>query len=299
MDARIIRIAMLNADEPVAVVSAQMGSYGAIFHDLLAKAASRISPTTTIESTEFDVVKGEYPENAAYFDAILITGAAAAAYDDEPWIHRLDAYVQGLYQQHPRVRMFGSCFGHQLICQSLLRGCGVVVEKNPKGWELGVREIRLGPEFLAALGGGAEGSVSGTRPPTPAITEQEDHQREGHLLRLQFVHADHVKIPSPELLPGSMSVVGYTERCAVQGVYEPARVLTYQGHFEFDRFVNSETAKVFGASWEVQQLEEALSAMDYDDDSHRAAEMVVRFLLEAPRDETCRGGLTTPPTEVF
>jgi GMP synthase-like glutamine amidotransferase len=294
MISRTIRIAVLNTDVPVPAVCAKLGSYGAIFHHLLSKAASRVSPTTTIESAEFDVVKGEYPERVADFDAILITGAAASAYDNADWIHSLDAFVWDLYHRHPSVRMFGSCFGHQLICQSLLKRYGVVVERDPKGWELGVQEIRLSPRFLAALGDPQESENRALRPPTPGMAEQ-DSAKDGHSLRLQFVHADHVNITSPELLPESFIVIGRTEHCAVQGIYEPARVLTYQGHFEFDKFVNSETAKVFGASWASQKLDEALASMDNEDDSYAAADMVIRFLLEEPADT--QWGLITPPAE--
>ncbi|KAI1856013.1 hypothetical protein JX265_011910 [Neoarthrinium moseri] len=256
---RSVRVAMLNADIPVPNVRAKAASYGAIFQSLLAAAASRIRSGTSIHSSEFDVVQGQYPEELADFDAILITGSAASAHDDAEWIRRLDAYVLDVYQNHPRIRMFGSCFGHQLLCQSLLREFGVCVEKDPNGWELGVQEITLSPRFCEAVGRGQSDSQS---------------------LRLQFVHADHVKIPEPERWPDSWILVGSTSHCVVQGVYEPERVLTLQGHFEFDRFINSETLKVFGAAWEPWRLDQALKAIDADDDAERAAEMVARFLTE-------------------
>jgi GMP synthase-like glutamine amidotransferase len=305
MEARAVRIAMLNADIPVPNVRARLGTYGAIFHRLLVEAASRISLGSVIESTDFDVVQGEYPEDLSNFDAMIISGSAAAAYDDASWVRKLDAYILSVYQDHPRIRIFGSCFGHQLICQSLFRNHGVLVEKDPKGWELGVHKIQFTEKFSAALGPSLKpkGLLLGKRPLTPSTETGRDADglRSSEALRLQFVHADHVKIPHGDTLPPPWMVIGSSKHCAVQGIYEPGRVLTLQGHFEFDRFVNSETINVFGASWAPERLAKALHDMDADDDADKAAEMVARFLAGQNYDQenyNCRTGLITPPVEV-
>jgi GMP synthase-like glutamine amidotransferase len=274
---------MLNADIPVPNVFAQRApTYGRIFHQLLAQA----SPNVTIQSQDFDVMQDNYPESLMDFDAIIVSGSANSAYDDLPWVHKLDAYILDVYTHQPRVKIFGSCFGHQLVCQSLLKEYGVKVEQDPNGWEIGVKEITLHPRFR---------EVFGKRIPSANLDAS---------MRLQFVHHDHVVIPSPELLPTSWMSVGSTPHCAVQGVYEPGRVLTLQGHFEFDRSVNSECIKHFFApKWEAERLEEALAAIEADDDSKDAARMIVGFFLE---DEVVReftghevvGGLLTPPNEL-
>lgn len=271
---------MLNADIPVPTVLAHRApTYGLIFHSLLVAA----SPATPIHSVDFDVQKGEYPPSLDDFDALIISGSASSAYDDEPWVRQLEAYIRDVYTYHPRVKIFGSCFGHQVVCQSLLGDYGVIVEKDGKGWEIGVKEIRLHKEFLQAFGKRAD--VSGC---------SEDRVKEK--VRLQFVHHDHVVIPSPESLPISWVVVGRTEHCAVQGVYEAGRVFTLQGHFEFDRFVNSEVIKAFlAASWSSEKLQEALDAIDADDDSVAVARMVVQFFSEENRSYQNNEGLLTPP----
>jgi hypothetical protein len=67
----------------------------------------------------------------------------------------------------------------------------------------------------------------------------------------------------------------------MQGVWKRGRVLTYQGHAEFDRFVNGETIKVFGTPiWKKEMVEEALRRVDRDDDSVWAAGVMLRFFLE-------------------
>jgi GMP synthase-like glutamine amidotransferase len=283
MMASQIRICMLNADIPVPNVFAQRApTYGRIFHELLAQA----SPNITIQSQDFDVMQDEYPESLTDFDAIIVSGSANSAYDDLPWIHKLDAYIRDVYTRHPRVKIFGSCFGHQLVCQSLLKEYGVKVEQDPNGWEIGVKEITLHPGFRRAFG-----------KRTPSVNLDTS-------MRLQFVHHDHVVIVSPELLPTSWMSVGSTQHCVVQGVYEPGRVLTLQGHFEFDRFVNSECIKhFFEPTWDVERMEEALAAIEADDDSKNAARMIVGFFFnnEAAGEHTGHevvGGLLTPPNEL-
>jgi GMP synthase-like glutamine amidotransferase len=278
-----IRICMLNADIPVPNVFAQRApTYGRIFHQLLAPA----SPKITIQSTDFDVIQDKYPGSLEDFDAIIVSGSANSAYDDLPWIHKLDAYVRDVYTHHPHIKIFGSCFGHQIICQSLLKEYGVKVVQDLNGWEIGVKNITLHSRFR---------EVFGKRTESANVAES---------MRLQFVHHDHVVIPSPELLPTSWMSVGNTQHCAVQGVYEPGRVLTLQGHFEFDRFVNSECIKhFFDPIWEVERLQEALAAIEADDDSKDAAQMIVGFFMEAEvaqdgAGHDVIGGLLTPPNEL-
>jgi hypothetical protein len=140
MASSTIRICMLNADIPVPNVFAKRApTYGRIFHTLLQSA----SPDITIESTDFDIMKQQYPDSLDHFDTIIVSGSANSAYDDFPWIHRLDAYIKHVYATEPRVKIFGSCFGHQIICQSLLKSYGVRVEQDPNGWEIGVHDITL------------------------------------------------------------------------------------------------------------------------------------------------------------
>ncbi|KAI9902588.1 hypothetical protein N3K66_001940 [Trichothecium roseum] len=287
-----LRIAMLNADEPApAVCEKRAATYGQLFHVLLSKAADRVRPNLTILADDYDVVRGEYPPSASDYDLLIVTGAAASAYDDLDWARNLDVYLSKVYEESPRVRMFGSCFGHQIICQSLLRKHGVTVEKNPQGWEVGVHEIQLNNNFLQALGPQPSLFPTSTvaRPPTPDAANDPSPK----VLRLQLIHSDHVKVPEDRGLPAGWMTMGRTDRCAIQGTYCPGRVLTYQGHFEFDRFVNAETLKVFGAKWERHRIQDGLNAIEMDDDSDKFADFVVRFLLEG-RAADHGDGLITP-----
>ncbi|KAH7402953.1 class I glutamine amidotransferase-like protein [Pyrenochaeta sp. MPI-SDFR-AT-0127] len=286
--AHTIRICMFNADVPVPIVHAQKAStYGRIFHQILAAAGRQILPNTIIESIDYDVMKGEFPASLADVDAIFVSGSAYSTYDDKEWIRRLDDYIFGVYCSHSKVKIFGSCFGHQLICQSLLKRFGVKIEADPKGWEIGVKEIALHERFRHMLGKNSKCLASQSIPKK---------------MRLQFVHHDHVVIPNPEILPSSWVMLGSTQHCAVQGVYEPGRILTFQGHFEFDRLVNSETIKFFFPTWAPEVLKETLEAIDSEDDAISAAEIVLRFLAEKSMDECAAthaidDGLFTQPLQ--
>lgn len=160
---------------------------------------------------------------------------------------------------------------------------GAHVTKDPKGWELGVHPVKLTEPFREHVNL-ARGVKLGEVPAE---------------LRFQFIHADHVVIP-PTSLPPDWMIVGSSEHCAVQGVFQPDRVLTYQGHFEFDRFINAETVKVFGVAWDDGIREAALRSIDEDDDAGAAAEIAARFLLGESEEKSSLqvSGLLTPPEDV-
>ncbi|KAF2805002.1 uncharacterized protein BDZ99DRAFT_467211 [Mytilinidion resinicola] len=302
MSPSTLHIAILDTDTPVPTVLAKRGLYSDIFTSLLQDASSRLS-WPTITTTAYDIVAGLYPPTALLptLSGILITGSAASSYDKTPWVQLLDAWISFIYVNYPKIKIFGSCFGHQIVCQSLLREYGVRVERDGSGWEVGVHEIRLAKEFLGAFSAmkstgmkeaGKELKQLPTPDDTPSPTSSpsaEASAADPSILRLQFVHADHVVLtpshhsPAPFSLPSDWVLLGSTPHCHCQGVYQPSRILTFQGHFEFDRFVNSETIKIFGkiAGWDDARVKEVLEAIDADDDSLRAAEMVVKFFADA------------------
>lgn len=87
-------------------------------------------------------------------------------------------------------------------------------------------------------------------------------------------------------LPAGFHSIGSSEHCVLQGVWQEDRVLTFQGHAEFDRFINGETVKVFGdLVWEEGFMKRALEMVDRDDDSTWAAGVMLRFFLESVREE--------------
>jgi GMP synthase-like glutamine amidotransferase len=158
----------------------------------------------------------------------------------------------------------------------------VRVDAEPRGWEIGVKSIAMNSTFRSIF------AKQGFEIP--------------ETVRMQFVHGDFVVVPDMDALPEGWSVLGSTPWCANQGLMEAGRVLTFQGHFEFDRFVNGETVKTFFAKKAPEWLEESLNAVDADDDAELAAEMVLHFAMqETPTGQRKTynnvGGLVTPPEE--
>lgn len=274
-----LNLAIINTDISVPTVNAERGSYGAIFHRVLEAAALRTKSPIQINSTEFDAVNGVLPSTGPDYltkiDAILVSGSVHTVYKSRgnDWIARLEAFLGDVYLKHPHIRFFGSCFGHQIICQSLLRRLGVdaYVERNPAGWELGVHEVELTERFRKDVG--------------PLATKSVDRECL-ESLKIQLVHGDHVKLPmstdGTPMLPPSWSLIGSTQKCAVQGLFQPGRVLTFQGHFEFDGWTNAETIKAFGEHWDdAERVTEGVRrAIDNEDDGPKIAEMVLLFLTE-------------------
>ncbi|KAE8373328.1 class I glutamine amidotransferase-like protein [Aspergillus bertholletiae] len=295
-------IAVLDADVPVPAVYKARGLGSTQFRSLLQAAAARLSEAgrrITIFTSAYDVVGGAFPPLeslrttkrpetsgdeeeisnplARPIDGIIITGAAAGAYDSptHPWMKSLESWIQTVNVQYPHVKLFGSCFGHQIIAQALLSasaphgtpGPAVKVERCPDGREMGLVDVDLSPEFVASFPK-ALGRLPGTQ----------------KQMRLQMVHGDWVVPvagPTAELPVGWVNV-GSTKLCPVQGLFCPGRVLTYQGHFEFDVFVTREFCLEFGRrlGWSEEETARYLALIEMDggkDDSEIAAEVLTMF----------------------
>lgn len=201
--------------------------------------------------------------------------------------------------RYPHIKLFGSCFGHQMLAQAVVPGC--VAEACPSGYEVGIGGITLGKEFVARFGF-----------PFPSYSMPAGREKEMRL-QLQLIHGDWVVCERG--LQGDWVNIGSTPRCPIQGLYLRGRVLTFQGHFEFDVFVNRETCLEFGRRWGwdgevVAEYSRAIEAGDGVDDAEVAAEMVVWFfagedvraadgVVDNVDNEVkmMAGGLLTPPLE--
>ncbi|KAJ5856424.1 uncharacterized protein N7529_010368 [Penicillium soppii] len=312
MNSREIHIAVLDTDIPCYRVYVERGLYSSQFNSLLTAAASRINERKSqcfktplgVRVSAFDIVGGLYPHLALLrvspwvsteitsitypgpSDALLVTGAAAAVYDSLHWIARLRSFIEKVYYDYPLVKIFGSCFGHQLIGQALLasdtshtsKGSSfkISVEATSQGHEIGMHPITLNPSFVSHFPSLARFS------PTKSFN-------------IQLIHGDAVisrpeHLASPgctgDMLPEPWLNVGRSPKCPIQGLYNPGRVLTLQGHFEFDAFATAELcynfANKFGWSQELldshlENIRRLVLSGREDDDSKVAAEAVLLF----------------------
>ncbi|KAH8704810.1 class I glutamine amidotransferase-like protein [Talaromyces proteolyticus] len=308
-----IHLAILDTDVPVPTVYAARGLYSSQFRRLLQSAAARLTDNDskaegiTIQTSSYDVPGGSFPAFATLrkntnkrkenvhvntdekeeafspIDAILITGSLASTYelDKVPWVRQLQEFVQTVWTRYPAVKWVGSCFGHQMIAQALLsrhypknnqqRMIGdekevevAAVQRCAAGYEIGISPILLDSAFLETVPGKALKGL------------------ENGMMRVQLFHGDQVVVSSS--LPTPWMNIGSTPLCSIQGLYYPGRVLTYQGHFEFDAFVNRELVLYCGekAGWGDQRIAGFVAQIgeEGEDDSEVAAEAVVRFLVD-------------------
>ncbi|CCA69183.1 related to P.aeruginosa anthranilate synthase component II [Serendipita indica DSM 11827] len=205
-----LRIALLVNDTPVQPVIDEFGKYPQIYERWLSESKPE---DVAFELTPFDVFDSpeEYP-NPTEYDAMILTGSAASAYAPLPWIEQLKEYVARVARDHPRVRLIGICFGHQIIASALGGDC----VPNDGIWEIGVTEVDL----------------------TPAGRDVFELES----VAIQQFHRDHV--PS---LPSGFILLGSTTTSPIQGMllpYSPSadgaiptaqdtHILTVQGHPEF------------------------------------------------------------------
>ncbi|KAF5651587.1 glutamine amidotransferase [Fusarium tjaetaba] len=259
--ARFVTGAVYNVDGGW-VAEAWGPTYSSIFAHRLQAVNKTLGSDKLLQISAFDIIKDEYPDPKD-FDAFLITGSIKGVYDEDPWIARLRTFIQETYENHQHVRLFGACFGHQIISVALLEKYGVIVEKDPKGYEVGIHKVALNPKVRAHF--------------NHILSLPE---RDG--LRIQFAHGDHVRFEAA--WPESWMSIGSTPHCAVQGIFQPGRVLTFQGHFEFTEEISTETIKYFYTperGFTSEQTEAALEQIRGKDDSEEAAKILHAFFTES------------------
>ena len=298
MAPRSIHVAVLDTDVPCPAVYAKRGLYSSQFRKLLESATDRLNtknipqndplsvhvtafdavgeslpPLECLRTTPYTPTEPQHPAPFSPIDAILLTGSKASAYDTDPWIKTLATYIQTVYTKYPLIKLFGSCFGHQLLAQTLLSapaGPSTFHVEASSAFELGIQPITLTKSFMAHF---------------PVL----DSER----FRIQLIHGD-VVVPTPSAiaaqsvtLPSPWMNMGSSDACDIQGLYCPGRVLSFQGHFEFDVESNRDLCYSFGErlKWDgervagyVREIEKGVGEGCEDDDEARvAAEVVMLF----------------------
>jgi len=235
-----LRLALLMCDEPAPHIKAVHGDYEQIFTQLLSSSLARTNSgaTHTFTLDAYDVVKDiKYPPDNVHYDGLLISGSRASAYENVEWINNLVTYVRRIVTDKPSMKVFGICFGHQIVARALGGSC----VQNDGQWEIAVTTVQLTPLGKAIFG-----------------TDQLD---------IQQMHRDHVPTSPP-----NAHLLGSTDLTPNQGMvmFDPAsaptpenlasdapnipltsiHVLTVQGHPEFTPSIVSMTidarAGIFG-----------------------------------------------------
>lgn len=311
---RNIHVAVFDVDIPARQLYEARGLYSAQFRSILQEAAARLSETSpainnhiSITVTPYDIRGCHYPDFHLLrghpaqerhlvsnpIDAVLITGGSPAVYElpHSPWMQVLEKFILAIYNDYPEVRLMGTCFGHQLISHALVRvpddpNHNIYVEKCPLGCEVGIYAVQLGNEFIQsfplALG----------------------HLPQGQI-RLQMFHGDRViavekgtavtlSNSPPVYLPAPWINIGGTPICPVQGLYNPGRVLTVQGHYEMDAFgmqktyIESAPAMGWNESKLALFLEQVGPDLEKRADNAKAFASAVVFFLAGLENHTIK-----------
>ena len=188
-----MRFSVLKAGRATRAAQARIGDTDAMFVDLLARPGDRWDV--------HDVEHGEFPARVADYDGLVITGGRASAYDEDAWMLRLLDTVREAHQSG--VMLLGICLGHQVVAKALGGEVGV----NPKGWDIGLTELRLTPES-----GAYDGLGDAPRP-----------------LRILKTHQDVVT----RLPPGAVWLAA-SAGTEYEMYHLGPRVLCLQGHPEMD-----------------------------------------------------------------
>ncbi|RFU29486.1 hypothetical protein B7463_g6851, partial [Scytalidium lignicola] len=248
-----LRIAVLECDTPLTQTREKYGGYGGVFTALLKAGADALhaqypglSSSSGLEITTWDVVaKDEYP-SLSDIDAILISGSKFNSFDDSPWIVKLVDFVKEVLQQD-RVRIIGVCFGHQIVGRAM----GAKVDRSNKGWEISVIPISLTNRGQEIFGKSS--------------------------LALHQMHRDAVY-----RYPEGVEELAYTEKCPVQSMYIAKRLITVQGHPEFNEQIVRELLKARHESgiFDDAAFEESIGRVDKPQDGVVVAQAFLKFLLE-------------------
>ncbi len=107
-------------------MQAETGDYDRLY--------GRLLQDQGIDLVPWAVVDGDFPPGLDAAEGWLISGSKHGAYEDLPWIRRLEEFIRAAYAE--RQPIVGICFGHQVVAKAL----GGKVEKFPGGWAAGRHE---------------------------------------------------------------------------------------------------------------------------------------------------------------
>jgi GMP synthase-like glutamine amidotransferase len=95
------------------------------------------------------------------------------------------------------------------------------------------------------------------------------------------LHGDHVVFLVDGIVE-DVQFVGQLDGCHNQGVYMPGRILTLQGHPEFDMWIEKVCLELVGkrVGWNAGFTAAAVAAADAPDDAGLAAELIMAFFLQ-------------------
>ena len=185
-----LHIGILQTDSVLERFQPAYGDYPSMFMGLFLEQDPQITFTNY-------VVQEAIPE-VVECDAYIVTGSRLSVYDDEPWIFELAQFIASALNKQKK--LFGICFGHQLIAHFF----GGRVAPAVGGWAVGIHTSQV--ENRSWMNGGAQD------------------------LSLLSSHKDQV-----QQLPEDAQLFASNDFCPMAGFTMNNQVITIQGHPEFSK----------------------------------------------------------------